>query len=243
MRVLAAIAALVVLAGVTACGGDGDDAGSGGTRSKRAIETEAQQRAESTLLLLSDFPDGWRASTPDPDNEKDQEKTRQCMGIDTSDLTIVGEADSKDFKESSAEASSSSAVYENAAQAEEAMDAYAEGFESAAGEDCLRAAIEEDLSTDEAELDEVDIGELNVANSPDVEQMRAWQVELSFTVKSGDAEGFTPSAYIDLIQLREGESLVQLETYDVLSAFDSELRNTLLERLADRMTSEGEPSQ
>lgn len=234
MRVVAATVAVVVAVGVAACGGDGDDAGSDGTRSQRTIKTEAQQRAESSLLVLSDFPDGWRASAPDPNDEKEQQELRECMGVDYSDLTITGEADSKDFGESEAEASSSSAVYESAAQAEAALDEYATGFESKA-EDCLRTSLEAELSKDDPKLDEVEVGELNVTNPPDVEEMRAWQVVVTFSTKD-----FSPSAYIDLIQLREGEQLVQLTTYDVLSAFDSELRNTLLETLANRMTASAE---
>jgi hypothetical protein len=62
MRTVAAALALVVsLAGLVACGGDDDDGGSeGGSEARRAIQAEAQERTESMNLTLSDFPDGWR---------------------------------------------------------------------------------------------------------------------------------------------------------------------------------------
>ena len=93
MRVLPVMAvALVTL--ITACGGGGGS-GSDSTSSKRAIQTETQQRAEAMLLLLSNLPDGWRAS-PSKDTGSG-EKLRKCIGTDYSALTITGEASSKDF--------------------------------------------------------------------------------------------------------------------------------------------------
>jgi hypothetical protein len=68
-----------------------------------------------------------------------------------------------------------------------------------------------------------------------VEETRAWQVVVTFTVKAGDGE-ISPSAYIDLTALRQGEAISELSTSDVLTPFDSDLRNQLLETLASRMT-------
>jgi hypothetical protein len=68
-----------------------------------------------------------------------------------------------------------------------------------------------------------------------VEETRALQVVVTFTVKAGDGE-LSPSAYIDLTALCEGEAISELTTSDVLTPFDSDLRNQLLETLASRMT-------
>ena len=61
--------AIVAAAG---CGGGSDD-GASGSAAQTAIEAGAQERAESSLLQLSDFPEGWRASTPDEEDTEGQE--------------------------------------------------------------------------------------------------------------------------------------------------------------------------
>jgi hypothetical protein len=53
---------------LAACGGDGEG-DDGGSQIQRAIEPAAQERAES----FSDFPDGWRAGTPDEEDNEDEE--------------------------------------------------------------------------------------------------------------------------------------------------------------------------
>ena len=60
MRIIAALALVILLVAAGACGGD-DDEGEA-TASGIAIEPKAQQRAESINLTLADFADGWRVS-------------------------------------------------------------------------------------------------------------------------------------------------------------------------------------
>jgi hypothetical protein len=107
----------VVFAATAACGenGNGDETASG-----RAVEPEAQERAESILLKLADFPTGWRASAPEAD-ESGRDKFNQRIGVDYSQLTRIGEAESKDFAKDSAEASSDVTIFEDEQQAEDAM--------------------------------------------------------------------------------------------------------------------------
>jgi hypothetical protein len=87
MRMMAALVG-VVFAATGACGenGNGDETASG-----RAVEPEAQERAESILLKLADFPTGWRASAPEAD-ESGRDKFNQRIGVDYSQLTRIGEA-------------------------------------------------------------------------------------------------------------------------------------------------------
>ena len=104
------VAALsLVLATCTACGGNGDGDGSA---SGSAIEPEAQERAEAFVLKLSDFPNGWRGSAPEEEDEEGAETFRRCAGIDFSGLTRIGEAESLDFATGeSTEASSEAVVF------------------------------------------------------------------------------------------------------------------------------------
>jgi hypothetical protein len=186
----------------------------------------------------------WRASASDPTSEKDRKRFRECLGVDYSGFTITGEADSKDFSEGeSTSASSESAVYQSAAQAQQAAAEYSRGLSGSAAEGCLRKLLGKDINTSKAELDEIDVGELNVKNAPDVEEVHAWQIVFTFNIKSGDAKGFSPSAYLDIIDLRQGDSAVSLQASDVLSPFDSGLRDELLEKLASRMATQPAPSE
>jgi hypothetical protein len=54
-------------------------------------------------------------------------------------------------------------------------------------------------------------------------------------VASREGEGLSATVYLDLVYLREGDVLASVQTSDVLSAFDSDLRDQLLEGVASRM--------
>jgi hypothetical protein len=240
MRMLAAVVLVTAaLAGVS-CGGDGNDSGQGGS-SKRAIQADAQQQAESMVLLLSDFPEGWRASASEEDKAA-QDKFRKCIGASYSEFTITGEADSKDFAhEDSTEASSSAAAYEDASQATNALKKQQDAMAGSGVEDCFRTLLQEALAkdktrADEIEIGDIDLGELNVTKPANVDEVKAWQVAIPFTLKSGALKGLSPTEYIDLVEMRKGAKMTQLNVSDVLSPFDPDLRNELLQVLADRMS-------
>jgi hypothetical protein len=102
------------------------------------------------VLELSDFPDGWRAS-PSTSDKDSADKFRRCIGSDFSALTIIGEAESKDFAhEDTTEASSDSTVFENENQAQDAMGQVSKGMNSPAAEHCFRDLVEKSLSEQES---------------------------------------------------------------------------------------------
>ena len=49
-----------------------------------------------------------------------------------------------------------------------------------------------------------------------------------------DFEGLSATVYLDFIDLREGDLLARVQTSDVLSEFDPELRDQLVEAVAGR---------
>jgi hypothetical protein len=55
-------------------------------------------------------------------------------------------------------------------------------------------------------------------------------------ITSGVGKGFEPSVYIELVTLREGNTTAVLTTQDVLTEFDRDLRDKLVQTLADRMS-------
>jgi hypothetical protein len=235
MRGAAVLVVLVVCAGA-GCGG-GDD-GDEGTAAGRSIKAEAQERAESIVLKLSDFPDGWRASPSEQDTAA-QEDFRRCVGLDYSEWTLHGAAESKDFAKESAEVSSAASVFASEAQAQAALSEFENGMGTTQAEDCVRdlmeQALKEEENADEFEVGEIDVGQLSITG-PAVEDTSAWQIAVRFDVTSGVAEGLSPTAYLDLVNLRDGEALTIMTTSDVLTPFDSELRDELLQTLASRMS-------
>jgi hypothetical protein len=68
-----------------------------------------------------------------------------------------------------------------------------------------------------------------------VDEAKAWQIEMPVEITFGVAEGFEPSVYIELVTLREGDTVAVLTTQDVLTEFDPALRDKLVQTLADRM--------
>lgn len=236
MRLMTALVG-VVLAAAAACGGNGtgDDSASG-----RAIEPEAQERAESIGLKLTDFPDGWRASAPEADGEKAQARFRECIGVDFSELTIVGEAESPDFAKDSAEAGSEVTIFEDDQQAEDGIKEYSDGIGGTAAEDCFRDLVEDAVREEgndaEIKLGEIEIGELSFTPPENVDEGKAWQVEIPVVITSGVGQGFEPSVYTELVTLREGATVANLTTEDVLTEFDRALRDELVQALADRMS-------
>ena len=237
MRTVAVFLLALCLVAASACGGNGDGAAKARS-AKRVIQAEAQGRAEAMVLELSDLPDGWRAS-PHEEDTAGGDRLRECLGVDYSALTIIGEADSRDFAvEDSTEASSSATVFADEAGADEASSGLSDGMESDAAEDCFRDLIEK-MANDEGpqfKVVAVDIGELGVTAPSSVEETKAWQIAISFDVTSGEAKGSSVTAYVDFVALREGDSIAVLQMSDVQTPFDSELRNELVQAVADRMS-------
>jgi hypothetical protein len=231
MKVVIALVLGMSAALGTSCAGDSTNADSG-SEADRAIEANAQERAESMILVLTDLPEGWRASTAEKDTAVEEE-FRRCVGSDYSGATIIGEADSKDFaRGDTTEASSSATVFGSAEQAADAFAELAKKLESGSAEDCVRSSIEDMLAEEDvdAAVDDVEVGELNVAAPEGVDETRAWQVAITLTVP-----GLTTTGYIDLVALREGDSVADLDTSDLVRPFDEDLRNQLVQTLAGRL--------
>jgi hypothetical protein len=231
--VLAGVAIAMALV-APACGG-GDGEGGGGREAERDIQADAQERAEAVVLQLSDFPDGWRATAPEEQDEDARNEFRECLGSDYSQFTIVGEAASDDFATgSSAEASSDSTVFATDAEATAAVEERAAELESESINECLQRFMQE-AAEGEVEVRDVETGELSFTAPPGIDDANAWQIAIAAEGVSGEGAGVSVTTYLDLVLLREGDTVGQVETFDVLSPFDQELRDELIAAVADRM--------
>jgi hypothetical protein len=232
---LTAGVATVVLAFATACGG-GDDDGGGEGEAERSIAADAQEHAEAAVLQLSDFPDGWRATAAEEEDEAGDDEFRECIGADYSAFTITGEASSDDFSMGeSAEASSQSAVFDSEDAAAEAFEAFSAGMESESMNECMQKFIEEGAETDvEVEIGDVELGELSFTPPAESDDAHAWQLAIPFEITSGAGAGLSPTVYLDMVALRERNTIALVQAIDVLTPFDSELRDQLVAAVADR---------
>ena len=244
VRTIAALALIVLLVAPGACGGDDDEGDA--TASKIAIEPEVQRRAESINLTLADFPDGWRVSAPESDDDTGREVFNECISVDDPGLTRTGDAESQDFFAQGGQAeqaSSAVVIFDDEQQAEDAMSKYSEGFGGSAAEDCFQDVNERAASAEGdnegffevVKFGEVDIGELSFT-PPDVDEAQAWQIVIPLESTSGAGEGQKLNFYLDLVLLREGDTTARLLTQEVVTKFDRDLRDKLTQTLADRMT-------
>jgi hypothetical protein len=222
---------------LSACGGNGDGESAGRSEVRRAIEPKAQERAESIVLALSDFPDGWRASPSAEESDEEQEAFNECLGADYSAFTLIGEANSDDFAMGeAATASSDAGVFESEEMAAHAVEERAEGL---AGEEVAACVIEllGDPPGEDLEVTEAQVGELSFAAPPGVDDAMAWQLEIRIQGKAGsEAEGVSVNAYSDIVLLRHGDATVQVTTTDLPTPFDPELRDELVAAVAARMS-------
>jgi hypothetical protein len=223
----------VSLAFAAGCGG-GDEGDA--TRAGRAIKPEVQNRAESIVLQLSDFPDSWRASPPEDEDEEEAERFRKCLGADYSGFTLTGDAESSDFAMGeTSQVSSETQVFESEEEAGDALEALSDGMQSEGIDECMGELLTGEIDAD-FEVGEVDVGELSFT-PPQVEEANAWQIAIPIEGKpEGESEGDRITGYIDLVFLREGDTIATVQTLDVLTAFDSALRSELVDAVASRMT-------
>lgn len=220
--------ALSVAIGAAGCGGGGSDTKSSNDV-KRQIQPQAQHQAESTLLQLADFPTGWTGSVRESNGGASND-FRQCAGIDFSNFTVVGKAQSQDFGKGRASASSETSVFESPTEAEDAVNQFARRIISPQTEDCVKTFLEKDSSLNGATVGDVNIGELRSTPPPTVEEAHVWQIDVP--LQQG---GLSIDAYIDVTLLRQGEVGSTVETGNVISPFDPALRDDLVTKVAARM--------
>jgi hypothetical protein len=193
------------------------------------------------VLQLSDFPEGWRASSPEPADVR-QDEVNTCIGLDYSGITITGEAASQEFAMGeSAEIDSETRVYASTQEAETASQKYLAAFaDDATVEDCFRDVLEQALGEQgDAEvglkIGELDLGELSFTPPPGIEESKAWQIEVPFEITSGEFEGASETLYLEQVVLRQGDVRAIVRTQDEGSPFDAALRDELVRAVASRM--------
>jgi hypothetical protein len=230
MRVAVALLAALTLAAGAACGG-GSEGNTGAA--KRNINADDQRRAKSMLLGLADFPEGWRASAPEPENRGGQARFRRCVGVDYSSINLTGTARSRDFAMGQAtEASSEAQIAATASQAQQGFQQLVAGMNGSKVKDCVEKLIPK---SSDYKIGDVDVGELRMTAPANVEKAKAWQIVIPLEVTSGASKGVSATAYLDFIALLKNDAVTTVETSDVITPFDPTLREGLVKTVAARM--------
>lgn len=239
LRLFTVLALVAAPFAVLGCGGGDDDSGTSSdadaTAAVRDIQPDAQQRAESVVLQLSDFPTGWRGG-PSEDDDEGGEEFRKCISADLSDLTLIGDADSDDFRMGDeVQVSAEVEVVETPEAAAEAATAFDSGITSQEASECFKKYLEESIAEDEdskgVEVGDVDIGELSFNAPAGIEEAHAYQLSIPL-----EAQGASVTVYVDFILLRQGDLVATLDAESQGTAFDETIRDGLVNAMAGRMT-------
>ena len=215
----------------SACGGGGGKSDT--LRAKRNISAAAQGQAKSMLLKLSDFPNGWRASAAAKDAAGER-KFRNCIGVDYSDLTIAGDATSKDFAiGDSTTANSEAQVFASPEQAGKGVRRFSQSMEGSGIRGCLKKFVAKETPSDYT-LGEIQVGDLRFTAPAGLDAAKAWQVEIPFEPKSGSS-GLSVSAFLDIVMLLKGVAVSQIQTTDAVTPLDPDLRDHLVQTVGGRM--------
>lgn len=213
------LGAFACIAFLVACGGGEGES----HRAKRAINDADQARAESIVLRLSDFPSGWRAESSEGDGSD------KCRKLSFSDLTLTGDADSDEFVEGdTTRAFSTAAIFQTTQQADRAF----RRVSSDEFEKCLGDAVKKGVASGDANVTDISYGRLSFPKLGD--RSGAYQVVIEL-----EADGLTPTVYVDAVVVLRARAISILAFADVFSPFDEETKESLARIIAQRME-EGE---
>jgi hypothetical protein len=250
MRV--ATVAFVVAGMVVGCGGgetSPSDQGSNTGRSDhgsnasvyvRDIQPGAQQRADAMMLQLADLPAEWTSSASDPSDEQTNENFLRCIGVDFTDLTEIGDADSKDFKQGDAsQVSSNGSIFKTDAEAKTAGDRYAAALTGPKAADCFEGQLHNQLEKDpdtagKVKIGDIELGELNVTPPSGIRKYRAVRVRIAIEVQNISIDLFA-----DDVVMQQGDAVVEVTTTAHYAPLDSTLRDQLVQTVASRMSNGG----
>lgn len=218
-RFLMALLALVAIS-LAACGGDDDDDANSEAEEDSAAEAEL---AETLLLTVDDFPEGWTEQPPDEESDafaecEDEEPEGKTAEAETGSFVEDGSVPSINEMLS---------LFDDQEQALDRFDRIEPLL------DCLVAAIDDGaLDDDEArffaasyeQIDVVDLGQ------------RSMGYRLTFNIQAlaDDAPIEEAEAYFELIYVVAGRAGLVVASFDIFSPFPSEELEDLAVIAADR---------
>jgi hypothetical protein len=228
MRILAsmrhALALILGCLALSACGSGEDGEG----ERTDAIEPEAQEQAESLLLVASDLPTGWLAAErPSAEENEAVEEFNRCTGSDISQFA-EGNAQSEGFERNEWAVVSDAQIFTSDEEAAEAVGS-TEEVEFDRIEDCM-VIFAGRLNV---EVIDVHASELEIPITPGVDDTFAWQLKVTWEGLEDD--GMSATSYFEYVQLRKSDAAAGLSVSGIGTPFDPALRDELLSTIAGRM--------
>jgi hypothetical protein len=209
---------LVVAATVVACGGGSSNNGNASSpKTRTAATVPADERlAETSLLKLDDFPNGWTAKDSKEDNEDGA-----CAAVNDAKHAVSGRASSPDFAHGgNTTATQAIYVYRTVGEARR----YFGPLAGAELRDCFRKefkkAFESDNPTAGVKYGDISTGELKVEPAGDENAAARFEIPV-------ETKGIDVYIYIDVVVARTGRALSIMLFSDALTEFDLELRAKL----------------
>jgi hypothetical protein len=222
-----ALVAAACSSGGLACGSDkSDTSAESKTEAKQSIRPVDNALAKRVALTLSDFPTGWRQELSKNEDEVDL----SCPNLDFSRFTVTGKAESPDFSRGeNTQVSSKVGIFETDTQAREAFLRIASDSTAR----CLAGAVEKEFkksakSEEDFEVGEVSMGRVSAPRSGD----RSADLQITIPIKT---QGLEPDVYLDLAPVQQDRALSIFIFVDVLSAFDEDLKQSLIQAASARM--------
>jgi hypothetical protein len=229
-----AVAMLMALLALTACGGSKKASTSTAVPSTTAPKPDRVDdaaRARSLVLVSGDFPAGWTASAPEPDDPEDDatdEKLAECIGVDTAEPSA--EFDGQDFAMGGAEVSTSVALMASRADFEEEVEALQRPKFVTCTEQVLVPDLEKQLQEDSPGTAVTD-AKIERFDTPTYGEVT---VGLRFTL-AVDADGRAFKFYIDFVVYGEGRVEAILTFFSVGAPFDPALQRSLLAKAGAKL--------
>ena len=223
---------------LTSCGGSGDG-GTAGTATPNSTATTApassptpdasvdRQIARESRLRLEDFPSGWTEA------DNDESNSAKCEGVEEAKKATTARANSSRFGEGeNTEVQNSVYLFADEAAAEQA-------FTQLSGKE-TRVCYAESVTDALEEAGGLEVGNASSARlslDPLGDQREAARVTVPVTTE----EGLDVDVIVDLVFVRADRGISLGLFIDVLSPFDSDLREQLtatsVRRLSDNLSS------
>lgn len=250
MRPLAAlIPALALAVTVSACSSSSNGTGSAikTTGSSSTASTPAtsstsassdgtaldEAQLKALLLTKNDVPAGWTASPSaggtTADDEADQAKVAQCIGVPDPDTHKVAEADSDDYDLNDSEISSSATSYRSSAD----VDAGVALLTSPKSAECYKQLFQEAISKDLPAGTTVDSSSVKLTPGTNGGPSNVVaKADVDVTVS---AEGQTVKLVIDAWFIRGKQIGAEVDFFGFGQAIADSIQATALKAVADRV--------
>jgi hypothetical protein len=217
---------------LVACGGSGssssNSSSSSATPSVSPTTVAPSPALRASVLQLTDFPDGWRADPPTNDDQTEN----SCYG---DVVKPISKATSDDYSKDQSTASSTAVIFADEAQVKSLLTKVQDRSVLSCLHDAMEQLMKDNLKTsgeaDSIKAMDVALGPVSAKRYGD--ESVALQAKVSVTLTTG----FEFAEYLDIYFVRVGRLGASFQFTNTFTAFDSTLRDQLINGSVTRLRS------